>query len=73
MRARHARRIQCLLSICFIGCANGLATPLNGEEEPLTEQGYESQELGVNPYTAQSIACIFRQLDDADGGAHSAV
>jgi len=62
-----------LLSICFIGCANGFATPVNGEEEPLTEQGYEREELGVNPYTAPAIARIFQQLDDADGGAHSAV
>src|SRR5260370_18646231 len=42
-RARHARRIQCLLSIFFIGCSTGLL--LNGQEEPLTEQGYEREEL----------------------------
>ncbi len=34
------------------------------QEEPLTEQGYEREELGVNPYTAPSIARIFQQLDD---------
>ena len=34
------------------------------QEQPLTEQGYEGEELGVNPYTAPSIARIFQQLDD---------
>jgi len=53
-----------LVSICFIACANGLATPLNGEEETLTQQGYEREESGVNPYTAPAIARIFQQLDD---------
>ena len=38
--------------------------PLIAQEEPLTEQGYEREELGVNPYTAPSIARIFQQLDD---------
>jgi len=52
------------LSIFFIGWATGLTTPLSGQEEPLTEQGYEREELGVNPYTAPSIARIFQQLDN---------
>jgi len=34
------------------------------QEEPLTEQEYEREELGVNPYTAPSIACIFQQVAD---------
>ena len=37
---------------------------LIAQEESLTEQGYEREELGVNPYTAPSIARIFQQLDD---------
>src|SRR5438034_9156106 len=36
----------------------------DGAREPLTEQGYEREELGANPYTAPSIARIFQQLDD---------
>ena len=52
------------MSIFFIGWATGLTTPLSGQEEPLTEQGYEREELGVNPYTAPSIARIFQQLDN---------
>ena len=62
--SRYARRIQCSLSIFFIGWATGLTTPLSGQEEPLTEQGYEREELGVDPYTTPSIARIFQQLDD---------
>ena len=34
------------------------------QEEPLTEQGYEREELGANPYTVPSIARIFQQLDE---------
>jgi hypothetical protein len=41
-----------------------LVSSLIAQEEPLTEQGYEREELGVNPYTAPSIARIFQQLDD---------
>jgi hypothetical protein len=39
-------------------------TPASAQEEPITEQGYEREELGVNPYTAPSIATIFNQLDE---------
>jgi hypothetical protein len=35
-----------------------------GQEEPVTEERYEREELGVNPYTAPSIARIFQQLDE---------
>jgi hypothetical protein len=35
-----------------------------GQEEPVTEERYEREELGVNPYTAPSIAKIFQQLDE---------
>ena len=33
------------------------------QKEPMTEERYEREELGVNPYTAPSIAQIFEQLD----------
>src|SRR5881392_3269425 len=36
----------------------------DGAREQLTEKGYESEELGANPYTAPSIARIFQQLDE---------
>jgi hypothetical protein len=54
----------CSLSIFVIAGATGLATPLAAQEEPITEQGYEREELGVNPYTAPPIARIFQQLDE---------
>jgi hypothetical protein len=54
----------CSLSIFVIAGATGLVRPVMAQEEPLTEQGYEREELGVNPYTAPSIARIFQQLDD---------
>jgi len=34
------------------------------QEEPITEQGCEREELGVNAYTAPLIARIFQQLDE---------
>src|SRR5439155_3573112 len=57
-------RMLCSLSIFVIGGATGLATPVMPQEEPITEQGYEREELGVNAYTAPLIARIFQQLDE---------
>jgi hypothetical protein len=54
----------CSLSIFVIAGATGLVTPVIAREEPLTEQGYEREELGMNPYTAPSIGRIFQQLDE---------
>ena len=54
----------CSLSIFVIAGATGLVTPVIAREEPLTEQGYQREELGVNPYTAPSIVRIFQQLDE---------
>jgi hypothetical protein len=36
---------------------------LRAQETPVSEQDYEREELGVNRYTAPSIARIFQQLD----------
>ncbi|PYJ79948.1 MAG: hypothetical protein DME69_02785 [Verrucomicrobia bacterium] len=57
-------RMLCSLSIFVIGGATGLATPVMPQEEPITEQGYEREELGMNVYTAPLIARIFQQLDE---------
>jgi hypothetical protein len=54
----------CSLSIFIIAGATGSVTPVMAQEEPITEQGYEREELGVNAYTAPSIARIFQQLDE---------
>jgi hypothetical protein len=43
------------------------------EEEPLTEQGYEREELDVNLHPHRRSRAFSQQLDDAGGGAHSAV
>jgi hypothetical protein len=40
------------------------ALPLLAEEKPARMPDYEREELGVNPYTAPSVADIFQQLDD---------
>jgi hypothetical protein len=57
-------RILWSLSILVIAGATGPLTPATAQEEPITEQGYEREELGVNAYTAPSIARIFQQLDE---------
>ena len=54
----------CSLSIFVIAGATGPVTPVMAQEEPITEQGYEREELGVNVYTAPSITRIFQQLDE---------
>jgi hypothetical protein len=61
---QFADRIQYFLSIFLIAGATGLGTSVIAQDEPLTEQGYEREELGVNVYTAPSIARIFQQLDE---------
>ena len=38
--------------------------PVLAQEKPATVADYEREELGVNPYTAPSVAEIFQQLDD---------
>jgi hypothetical protein len=57
-------RMLCSLSIFVIAGATGPVTPVMAQKEPITEQGYEREELGVNAYTAPSIARIFQQLDE---------
>ena len=54
---------QCSLSILSIVGAMGLGTSMIAQEKPPIEEGYKREELGVNPYTAPSIA-HFQQLDE---------
>jgi hypothetical protein len=41
-----------------------LPAALPAQEEAVTEEKYEREELGVNPYTTPSIEQIFQQLDE---------
>ena len=56
------------MSILFLSIllATTLAAPTaqSPQEEPLGDEEHEREELGVNPYTAPSIARIFAQLDE---------
>lgn len=38
--------------------------PVRAQEKTVKETDYRKEELGVNPYTAPSVADIFQQLDD---------
>jgi hypothetical protein len=58
LRRRLLRSVSIL---CTAGA--GFAIPLIGQEEPLTPEKYEREELGVNTYTAPSTERIFQQLD----------
>ena len=42
----------------------GFATTSFAQDEPLNDEPHQREELGVNPYTAPSIARIFQQLDE---------
>jgi hypothetical protein len=48
-----------LLALCIAGSAIGSA-----QEIPLNNEGHEREELGVNGYTAPSVARIFQLLDE---------
>lgn len=52
-----------LLSILF-GLVALFPILLSAQEETVTEEKYEREELGVNPYTTPSIEQIFQQLDE---------
>jgi hypothetical protein len=53
-----------LTIICTLFAAGRSGAPLLAQEKPETAAEYEREELGVNPYTAPSVADIFQQLDD---------
>jgi hypothetical protein len=52
------------LTICTLLLASPGRQAILAEEKPETAAEYEREELGVNPYTAPSVADIFQQLDD---------
>src|SRR5437667_4485499 len=52
-----------LLSI-LLAVHVGFATTSFAQDEPLNDEPHQREELGVNPYTAPSIARIFQQLDE---------
>jgi hypothetical protein len=52
-----------LFSILLVAEAVILPSSAIAQEEPITEEKYEREELGVNPYTAPPIARVFQQLD----------
>ncbi len=64
------RRMNCLFRRTLIVIAAAVLLPLAGpaslsaQEQPETAADYQKEELGVNPYTAPSVADIFQQLDD---------
>jgi hypothetical protein len=53
-----------LTIICTLFAVGRSGAPLLAQEKPETAAEYEREELGVNPYTAPSVADIFQQLDD---------
>jgi hypothetical protein len=50
--------------LIFAPFASENLPPLRAQEQNVTEQDYEREELGVNRYTAPSITRIFQQLDE---------
>jgi hypothetical protein len=64
MRAATLPRLRIALTICtmFFGAFSGV--PLSAAEKTPREPDYQREELGVNPYTAPSVAEIFQQLDE---------
>jgi len=52
-----------LLAILFVVAITGPRTT-SAEEQPASEEEHQREELGVNAFTAPSIAHIFQQLDE---------
>jgi hypothetical protein len=59
---KPVRRMFCGLSILTV-VYFGFGTDSAAQEQPLSDETHEREELGVNPYTAPSIAQIFARLD----------
>ena len=53
-----------LTASCTLLFAYSSPIPMLGEEKSTGTKDYELEELGVNPFTAPSVADIFQQLDD---------
>ena len=53
-----------MLSMLSAGVSLSWMPFAHAQEEPLSEEDHRREELGVNPYTAPSIARIFQQLDE---------
>jgi hypothetical protein len=51
---------MCAVDFLYRVRASGLVMQLLAQEEPLTEQGYEREELGVNLNTARSPRIKYR-------------
>ena len=52
------------ITICTLFFAVSGPAPTLAQEKPAGAADYEREELGVNPFTAPSVADIFQQLDD---------
>jgi hypothetical protein len=63
MKAGTLPRIATTIICTFFVAISGQC-PLLGQEKPTGTADYEREELGVNPYTAPSVADVFQQLDD---------
>lgn len=50
--------------LILVALAALLPAVLTAQEEAVTEEKYEREELGVNPYTTPAIEDIFKQLDE---------
>src|SRR5437764_3243325 len=57
-------RIVALILIALALASLSSPPSLRAQEKPDSAKEYQREELGVNPYTAPSVADIFQQLDD---------
>jgi len=64
MNAANLPGLLITITICTLAFALLGQAPLLAEEKPAGAADYEREELGINPYTAPSVADIFQQLDD---------
>ena len=63
-RMKAPARPGLTLIICTLLVVGPGPGAVRAQEKPETAEEYEREELGVNPYTAPSVAEIFQQLDD---------
>jgi hypothetical protein len=64
MKAALLPRLPITTTLCTLFFALFGPAPILAQERTASATDYQREELGVNPYTAPSVADIFQQLDD---------
>jgi hypothetical protein len=64
MKGMSRLRRSLVIILCTVAASILSVGTAPGQEQPENPREHEREELGINPYTAPSVAEVFQQLDD---------